>query len=111
MPAQVKVVALLSARPGRAEALRALLFDIAPHARAESGNLRWDIWQDRSEPGRYVLDELYKDGVAAAAHRETPHFKKYQMSINDLAERLVVVLDPVATGTADGLALARPDIE
>jgi len=94
MPAQVKVVALLAARPGRAEALRALLFGMAPHARAEPGNLRWDIWQDRSEPDRFVLDELYKSRAAVEAHRETVHYKNYQMNINELAVRTVVVLDP-----------------
>jgi len=93
MPDQVKVVALLAARPGRAEALKALLFGTAPHARAEPGNLRWDIWQDQSDPDRFVLDELYQNRAAAAAHRETPHFKNYQMKIHDLAERTVVVLD------------------
>ncbi|HLZ66252.1 MAG TPA: putative quinol monooxygenase [Aliidongia sp.] len=94
MAANIKIVALLAARPGHAEALRALLFGMAPHSRAEAGNLRWDIWQDQSEPGRFVLDELYKDDAAVAAHRETPHFKNYLSKINDLAERTAAVLDP-----------------
>lgn len=89
-----KIVAILAARPGKAEDLKALLLGMAPSCRAEPGNLRWDVWQDRAEPGRYVLDELYVDADAVAAHRETPHFKNYVAKINDLAERLAVVLDP-----------------
>ena len=94
MPSQVKVVAILTARPGNEDELKTLLFGMVPHCRAEPGNLRWDIWQDRSEPGRFVLDELYTDGDAAAAHRETPHYKNYSMKINGLADRTAVVLAP-----------------
>jgi quinol monooxygenase YgiN len=89
----VKIVAILTGRPGKTEDLKALLFGMAPSCRAEPGNLRWDIWQDRSEPGRYVLDELYVDATAVAAHRETPHYKHYLATIGDLAERMAVVLD------------------
>jgi quinol monooxygenase YgiN len=95
MPNCVKIVAILSARPGKAEALRALLHSMVPHCRAEPGNLRWDIWQDQMQPGRYVLDELYQHGAAAIAHRETPHFKSYVAQIGDLADRVAVTLDPV----------------
>lgn len=90
----VKIVAILTARPSKAEALRALLFGMARHCRAEPGNLRWDVWWDQTNPGRFVLDELYRDNAAVAAHRETPHFQDYFSKINDLAERIAVVLDP-----------------
>jgi len=94
MPTSVKIMAVLAARPGKADALKALLFGMAPHCRAEPGNLRWDIWQDQADSGRFVLDELYEDNAAVAAHRETPHFKNYFSKINDLAERTALVLDP-----------------
>lgn len=94
MTAFVKITAVLTARPGQADALRELLFGMAPHCRAEPGNLRWDVWQDQAEPGRYVLDELYDDNAAVAAHRATPHFKDYLAKIGDLAERSAYVLDP-----------------
>lgn len=91
----VKITALLPARPGQAEALKELLLGMAPHCRAEPGNLRWDVWQDNADPGRFVLDELYRDHAAVAAHRETPHFKHYLSKIGDLAERTAVVSDPL----------------
>lgn len=91
-----KITAVLVARPGKAEELKALLVGMAPHCRAEPGNLRWDVWQDRSQPDRYVLDELYEDDAAVAAHREAPHFKDYLSRIPDLAERTALVLRPVA---------------
>lgn len=91
----VKIVAILVAKPGKAESLRALLDGMVGPSRAEPGNLRWDIWQDQAAPERFVLDELYKDNADVAAHRETPHFKHYLAHINDLADRTAMVLNAV----------------
>lgn len=91
----IKIMAILSARPGREEQLRALLDGMTAPSRAEAGNLRYDLWQYQAETGRFVLDELYADQAAVAAHRETPHFKHYLSEINDLAERTALVLDAV----------------
>lgn len=90
----VKIVAVLTVRSGKVEALKALLFGMAKHCRAEPGNLRWDVWLDQANPDRFVLDELYRDNAAVALHRATPHFQDYFSQINELAERIAVVLDP-----------------
>lgn len=92
----VKIMAILTARPGKSEALRALLETMLAPSRAEPGNLRYDLWQDQADPARFVLDELYSDNQAVAAHRATPHFQNYLATINDLAERTSLVLDPAA---------------
>lgn len=96
MERYVKVMALLAARPCRAEELFELLNRIRPLCRAEPGNLRWDIWQDRSDSGRFVLDALYRDAAAEAAHRATEHFADYAARIGELADRIAVTLAPVA---------------
>ncbi len=98
MSTQAKTMAIFTARPGKADDLRALLVGMAPHCRAEPGNLRWDIWQD-PETGRFGLDELYRDADAVTAHRETPHYKDYLSKIGDLAERTAVTLSPLDLGT------------
>jgi quinol monooxygenase YgiN len=94
MSTHVKITAILTARPGKADDLKALLFGMVAPCRAEPGNRRWDIWQDQADANRFVLDELYTDNSAVAAHRETPHFKNYFSKINDLAERTALVLNP-----------------
>lgn len=91
----VKIVAILTARTGKAEDLKALLVGMTAPSRSEPGNLRYDLWQDQTNPDRFVLDELYTDSAAVAAHRETPHFRNYLAHINDLAERTPFVLDPI----------------
>jgi quinol monooxygenase YgiN len=94
MSTPVKIMAILAARPSKAEDLKTLLFGMAAACRAEPGNLRWDIWRDQADVGLFVLDELYADNAAVAAHRETPHFRNYVARINGLAERTALVLDP-----------------
>ncbi|MGA0601197.1 putative quinol monooxygenase [Caulobacter sp. KR2-114] len=91
----VKIVAVLTARPGKAEALRTLLDGMLASSRAEAGNLRYDLWQDQADANRFVLDELYVDAAAVASHRATAHFQAYLSKINDLAERTALVLDPL----------------
>lgn len=95
MSNNVKVVAILSAREGKADELRALLEDLVAASREEPGNLRYDLWIDQTDPTRFVLDELYVDSAANSAHRATPHFQNYLSQINDLAERTAAALDPL----------------
>ena len=98
----VKIMATLLARSGKAGELEALLFGMASHCRMEPGNLRWDVWRDQAKADRYVLDELYVDNAAVAAHRDTSHFKDYLSKIGDLAERNAFVLDPALVANKNG---------
>ena len=95
MPTPVKTIAILVARRGMVEELRALLDGMVAPSRAEPGNLQYDLWQDHADAGRFVLEELYTDDAAVAAHHASPHFEKYSSRINDLAERTLMVLDPL----------------
>lgn len=91
MTAPRKITAILTAKPGQAPALEALLKGMTGPSRAEPGNLRYDLWRDQDDPNRFVLDELYADSGAVQAHRQTPHFKTYLSLIGDLADRVAVV--------------------
>jgi quinol monooxygenase YgiN len=93
-----KITAVLTAHPGKAAELQALLVGMAPHCRAEPGNLRWDVWHDASNVDRYVLDELYRDSVAVEAHRGSPHYQAYLSRIPDLADRMAVISDALDIG-------------
>ncbi|EQB31087.1 putative quinol monooxygenase [Sphingobium ummariense] len=95
MTTPIKIVAILTARSGKAEALRDLLDSMLAPSRAEPGNLRYDLWTDEAEPERFVLDELYENAEAVAAHRASSHFQTYLAAINDLAERSAFTLRPL----------------
>ncbi len=44
----------------------------------ESGCRRFDILQDPLRPAHVCFYEVYDDEAAWLAHRETPHFKRFQ---------------------------------
>jgi len=91
----VKIIAILVARRGRIEELRALLDGLVVPSRAEPGNLQYNLWRAHADAGRFVLEELYSDDAAVAAHHATPHFENYLSRIDGLAERTVMMLDPL----------------
>jgi quinol monooxygenase YgiN len=97
----VKIAAVLTALPGKAEELKKMLLDMVPHCRTEPKNLRWDVWQDPASPGRYALDELYVDESGVAEHKDSPHYKAYLARVGGLAERSAVVLAPLDVDAAD----------
>lgn len=92
---------------GKLSQSRARREDVDPDTRApqilrpwsaEPGNLRYDRWIDQAEPGWFVLDELYRDADALAAHRASADCQTYLASIGDLAERSAFTLDALAIG-------------
>lgn len=44
---------------------------------AEPGNVRFDVLRSTDDPTRFLLYEWYATDEAAAAHRETPHYKAW----------------------------------
>jgi quinol monooxygenase YgiN len=93
-----KITAILTAHPGKIAELGDLLTAMAPHCRAEPGNLRWDIWREPSPGARFVLDELYVDAAAVEAHHATPHYQNYLTRVPALADRTALMLEAVAVG-------------
>lgn len=49
----------------------------------ESGNLRFDVLQSPEDPTRFVLYEAYVDAAAAAAHKETAHYRLWRDQVAD----------------------------
>lgn len=94
---RVKTVAILTAREGKEHELEELLRSMTGPSRAEPGNIHYNLWRARERPGEFVIDELYTDGEAAAAHRASPHYQGYLGRINELATRHVIPLDAIDT--------------
>ena len=51
------------------------------NSRKEEGNVRFDVLHDNNDPNKYVLYEVYRDKEAAAAHKETEHYKKWKETV------------------------------
>jgi quinol monooxygenase YgiN len=71
-------------KPGGEEAFRAASLANAEASRREPGVVRFDLLADREDPGRFVLVEAYRDGAAAAAHKETTHYAAWRDAVADL---------------------------
>jgi len=49
----------------------------------EPGNLRFDLLQTKDNPAKFVFYEAYKSEEDVAAHKETPHYKKWREAVAD----------------------------
>lgn len=66
------------------EAFRAATIENAQQSIQEAGVARFDVVQHRDDPTRFVLVEVYRDDNAAAAHKETAHYKKWRDTVADM---------------------------
>jgi autoinducer 2-degrading protein len=71
-------------RPGAEEAFRVASLANAEASRREPGVVRFDVLADREDPSRFILVEVYRDGAAVAAHKETPHYAAWRDAVADL---------------------------
>jgi autoinducer 2-degrading protein len=47
----------------------------------EPGIARFDFMQQRDDPTRFLLIEVYRDEAATAAHKETAHYKAWRDAV------------------------------
>lgn len=87
----VKVVALVTVKPGDEDAFVAAARVCVAATRAEPGVLHYELWREAEGERRFVFNELYVDQAAVQAHMTSDHFKAFGAA-------------------ARGLAAGRPDI-
>ena len=66
------------------EAFRQATVENARHSLQEPGIARFDVVQQRDDPTRLMLVEVYRDENAAGAHKETAHYKKWRDTVADM---------------------------
>ena len=66
------------------EAFRQATVENARQSRMEPGIARFDVAQQRGEPARFTLVEVYRDEHAPAAHKETAHYQKWRDTVADM---------------------------
>jgi len=57
--------------------------DNAKNTRLETGNLRFDLSRCESEPGRFLLYEVYRTKDDFTAHQQTPHYFRWKERVAD----------------------------
>ncbi len=71
-------------KPDGVDAFRRATLANAEASRKEPGILRFDVVQDRDDPTRWVLVEVYRDAAASAAHKETAHYATWRDAVAPL---------------------------
>lgn len=74
-------IVLVDVVPGCEEAFAEITRYNHENSRKEPGNVRFDVLHDNKNPSHYVLYEVYRDADAAAAHKETEHYKKWRETV------------------------------
>jgi quinol monooxygenase YgiN len=68
-------------KPEFMEAFKQATIDHAGNSIKEPGVARLDVIQQRDDPTRFVLVEVYRTADAPAAHKETPHYKRWANTV------------------------------
>jgi quinol monooxygenase YgiN len=100
----IRVVAIITAKPGRREDLLAAFREIVPAVRAEPGCLEYGpavdaegfgSFQAKMGPDVFVVLESWANAQALKAHAAAPHMAAYGAKTKDLvASRAIHILSP-----------------
>ena len=63
------------------DAFRQASLENALQSREEPGIAQFELVQQRDDPTRFVLIEVYRDAEAPLRHKETAHYQKWRDSV------------------------------
>lgn len=66
------------------EAFRLATIKNARQSIKEPGIARFDVLQDSSEPSRFLLVEVYRNGDAPAQHKATAHYATWRDTVAEM---------------------------
>jgi autoinducer 2-degrading protein len=73
--------------PDQVDAFLAATEANASASRTEPGVVRFDVLTDRNDPAHIVLVEVYRDSGAAAAHKDTLHYRIWRDTVAPMMAR------------------------
>jgi quinol monooxygenase YgiN len=71
-------------KPELVEAFKAATLENARNSLQEPGIARFDIIQQKDDPERFVLVEVYRTANDPARHKETAHYQKWRDAVADM---------------------------
>lgn len=75
---EVRQLARYQVRPEALDRVLAAINEFVAYVRAnESGTLRYDVWQEQSDPTRFVHIFTFRDADADRIHAESAEVKKF----------------------------------
>ena len=94
----------VSVKPGDESAFLEASLSNARASSQEEGIARFDVIQQEDDPTKFVLVEVYKNGDAPAAHKDTEHYAVWRKTVeNMMAEpRKAIKYKNLFPATSDG---------
>ena len=86
MSATVHVVARYLAKPGKEEALKAVLTALIAPTRRELGCYQYDLLSNPQDPREFCFVERWEDDKSLDRHGETAHLKTAISAVEPLVE-------------------------
>jgi quinol monooxygenase YgiN len=71
-------------KPEAVEAFRDASLENARQSAQEAGIARFDVIQQREDPSRFVLLEVYRTDDAPSKHKETAHYRKWRDAVEPM---------------------------
>jgi len=78
------VIVEIQVVPSGIEAFQKATLENARASLREPGIARFDVIQQKDDPARFVLVEVYRDEAAPALHKETPHYAAWRDAVAPL---------------------------
>jgi quinol monooxygenase YgiN len=100
MSSPLRVIVVITTRPGRGDEQQAAFTALAPVVRAEPGCLRYDLHAVQDDPDRFVLIEEWASAEDLRAHDDSEHMRAAGIANKEFragpAEVFTLASEPVA---------------
>jgi len=80
----VDVVAVIAAKPGSEDAVRAAMQRLVAPTRAESGNIAYDLSESDVAPGTFITAERWQSPADLDLHLQSAHVQSALADVGDL---------------------------
>ena len=71
-------------KPDKIDAFMAATLENARNSIHEAGIARFDVIQQKDDPARFVLVEVYRTDQDPGKHKETIHYQKWRDTVADM---------------------------
>ena len=71
-------------KPDQIDAFKAACVENSRNSLQEPGIARFDVLQQRDDPTRFLLVEVYRSAEAPAAHKQTAHYRRWAEAVADM---------------------------
>ncbi|WP_088893479.1 putative quinol monooxygenase [Leptolyngbya ohadii] len=76
MADSIRVIAQVTAQPGKEAELKSLLLELLEPTRSESGCIRYELLQDATAPTHFAFVEEWESEAAMLQHLESTHVQE-----------------------------------